>query len=165
MRKNNSVLSEQISNLGRPEHAQTPDYPTLRKQLNDYKSIFYGPHRCEGCGYYDIVREAFEQGAESWEEWECKGGTEFVSHHCSHVLLFRRLAGKVLTVVDAAFSPHSPQLKAIKDLLKRDFAETIAEARRLEGDRSAESNSTLEQIAADSTVTTGFTISPGTTPA
>jgi ribosomal protein L37AE/L43A len=139
----------------RPEHAQSPDYPTLRKQLNDYTSTFYGPHCCEGCGRHDIVRKAFEQGAQSWEVRECKGGTEYVPHHCSHVLLFRRLAGRVLTIVDAAFSPQSPQLKAIKDLLKRDFASTIADARELEGDRSAESTSSLEQIANDG----GLTIS------
>lgn len=132
----------------RPEHARTPDYPTLRKQLNDYESTFYGPHSCEGCGKYDIVRKSFAQGAESWEMRETKGGCEYIPHHCSHVCLFRRLAGKVLTIVDAAFLPNSPQLKAIKDLMKRDFAATIAEARELEGDRSGESTSSLEQIAA-----------------
>jgi hypothetical protein len=127
-----------------PVQSQTPDYQTLRKQLNDYQSTFYGPHNCEGCGKQDIVRQAFEQGAESWETNECQ---PYTPHHCSHIFLFKQLAGKVLTVIDAAFPPGSPQLKAIKDLLKRDFASTIAWARQLEGCNVAESMGTLEKMA------------------
>ena len=122
------------------------EYPELRKQINDYKSTFYGPSRCEGCGQYDVIRKAYEEGAETWEGSRSNPRV-YVPHHCPHTLLFRRLAGKVLTVMDAAFSPSSPQLKAIKDLLKRDFAETIATARMLEGDKSAEDSNSLEQIA------------------
>ncbi len=129
---------------GVPEHAQTPDYPTLRKQLNDYKSIFYGPHACEGCGHHDIVRKSIAQGAEAWEMRE---GEPYVPHRCSHVLVFRRLSGQILTVIDAAFPPTSPQLKAIKDLLKRDIASAIARARELEGDFSAEACDSMEQLA------------------
>ena len=120
------------------------DYLTLRKQLNDYESTFYGPHRCDGCGKLDIIRKAFEEGAETWELNECQ---PYTPHHCTHVVLFRKLAGRVLTIVDAAFSPDSPQLKAIKDLLKRDFAVAIAEARHLEGDSSAESETIAQRVA------------------
>ena len=130
-----------------PEHAQRPDYPTLRKQINDYASTFYGPHTCEGCGRYDIVRKAFEQGGESWESPVKSGDGTYRPHHCSHVLLIRKLAGRVLTVIDAAFPPNSPQLKAIKDLLKRDFAASIAHVRELEGDRSGDCSDTLEHLA------------------
>lgn len=136
-----------VTNIGKPEYVQRPDYPTLRNHLKDYESTFYGPSNCDGCGTYNVVRKAFEQGAQSWEERECKGGVEYIPHHCSHVLLFKRLAGKVLTVVDAAFPPSSPQLKAIKDLLKREFAETIARARELEGDRCGEINPSFEALA------------------
>lgn len=146
MKRHQSVLSSQ-TNVGRPEYAKTADFSTLRKQLNDYKSTFYGPSACEGCGYHNVVRKSYFEGAQSWEECEIKGGTEYIPHHCTHVILFRRLAGKVLTIVDAAFSPSSPQLKAIKDLLKRDFAATISEARQLEGDWSDENTSSLEDIA------------------
>ena len=129
-----------------PEHSQTPDYPTLRKQINDHASTFYGPHSCEGCGHRDIVRKAFEQGADSWEEQETIDGVEYVPHRCSHVLVFKRLAGNILTVIDAAFPPNSPQLKAIKDLLKRDISAAIAKARELEGDRCGEINETLDHL-------------------
>ena len=141
MKRNHSALR---TNEGIPVQSQTPDYAALRAQLNDYKSTFYGPYRCEGCGRHDIIRKSFFEGAESWETNEAQA---YTPHHCSHVLLFRSLAGKVLTIVDAAFSPHSPQLKAIKDLLKRDFAATIAEARELEGDRTGEELCSLEDIA------------------
>jgi hypothetical protein len=49
-----------------PEHAQVPDYPTLRKQLGDYESTFYGPHACAVCGV-EIVKKAIEQGGEEYE--------------------------------------------------------------------------------------------------
>lgn len=130
-----------------PVQSQTPDYADLRKQLNDYQSTFYGPHACDGCGRYDIVRKALEQGADAWESPMKHGDSVYRPHHCSHVLLFKKLSGQVLTVVDAAFPPNSQQLKAIKSLLKRDFAATIARARELEGDRSAESMESLEQLA------------------
>jgi hypothetical protein len=113
-----------------------PDYSSLRMQLGDYTSTFYGPSNCQGCGKSDVVRKAFEQGAESWETREAQ---PYVPHHCSHVLLFRKLTGRVLTVIDAAFPPTSSQLKAIKDLLKRDFADAVAEARMLEGEGSSPS--------------------------
>lgn len=129
-----------------PVQSQTPDYADLRKQLNDYKSTFYGPHRCDGCGMYDVIRKAYDQGAESWEGSR-PNPRVYIPHHCSHVLLFKKLAGAVLTVVDAAFPPTSPQLKAIKDLLKRDFAATIARARELEGDRCCETTESMEQLA------------------
>jgi hypothetical protein len=127
-----------------PVQSQKPDYSTLRKQLNDYESTFYGPHCCEGCGRYDVVRKAFEQGADSWEGNE---GEPYSPHRCSHVLVFRKLAGQVLTVIDAAFPPASPQLKAIKNLLKRDISAAIARTRELEGDRSAETCASIEQLA------------------
>jgi hypothetical protein len=120
------------------------DYPVLRKQIGDYHSIFYGPHGCEGCGVV-IVKQALEQGANSWEE--CNEGEKFIPHHCTHIYLFKKLAGQVLTVVEAAFTPASPQLKAVKDLLRRDFSGAIATARQLEGDRCMESMGTLESIA------------------
>lgn len=135
MKKENKIVVTQLKNY---------DYPTLRKQLNDYESMFYGPSNCEGCGKHDVIRKAFEQGAESWETNESQ---PYTPHHCPHTLLFRQLAGKVLTIVDAAFPPSSPQLKAIKDLLKRDFASTISWARQLEGNSDNESLSTLEQLA------------------
>jgi hypothetical protein len=137
-----------VESLNKPlRDAKTLDYVDLRNQINDHKSSFYGPHRCEGCGQYDIVKQALEDGAASWEYPNKVGATLYRPHHCSHVLLFKKLAGAVLTIVDAAFPPASPQLKSIKDLLKRDFAATISKARELEGDRSCESTSSLEQLA------------------
>jgi hypothetical protein len=130
-----------------PPQSQTPDYPDLRKQLNDYASVFYGPHSCLGCGRPDVVKKAFEQGGDSWELPCKRNGLEYKPHHCTHVLVFKKLAGRVLTVLDAAFPPASPQLKAIKDLLKRDFASIITEVRQMEGDTTGESLSSLEQIA------------------
>lgn len=123
------------------------DYPSLRMQLNDYSNMYYGPHCCEGCGYHLIVKKAVEAGGESWEEQEGHGGPVYVPHHCTHVHLFKRLAGKVLTVLDASLSSNPTQCKAVKDLVRDAFASMIASARQLEGDTSAESDVTLEQIA------------------
>jgi len=122
------------------------DYPELRKQLNDYKSTFYGPHQCEGCGVYDVIRKAHRQGGESWESSRSDPHV-YIPHHCTHVLLFRKLAGKVLTILDASFSPESRQLKAIKDLMKKDFSSVIEEARNMEGNFSGESTESFEQLA------------------
>jgi hypothetical protein len=155
-------LKDMKRNAELPVQSQTPDYADLRRQLNDYKTTFYGPHCCEGCGRHDIIRKAFAEGGAAYEKHKTLAGDYiYRPHQCTHVVLFRRLAGKVLTIVDAAFSPHSPQLKAIKDLLKRDFAATISEARQLEGDTSCDSTASLEQIAERSYPE----FSPGTTPA
>lgn len=122
-------------------------YADLRKQLNDYTSTFYGPSCCDGCGRYDVVRKNYEEGADSWESFESKTGTTYEPHHCSHVIIFKRLVGKVLTVLDAALSTNPAQHKAVKDLVKQSFAESIARARMLEGDTGAESTASLEQLA------------------
>lgn len=117
---------------------QTIDYPVLRAQLDDYSSTFYGPHSCTGCGT-DIVKKAFEQGAQSWESspFREKGGL-FIPHHCTHVYLFKSLTGRVLTVLDAALSTNPVQHKAVIDLVKKEFSSVIAKARELEGDKRAE---------------------------
>ncbi len=107
------------------------DYPVLRKQLGDFYSTFYGPHSCEGCGTF-IVKKAFEQGAQSWEE--CNEGEKFIPHHCTHIALFKNLAGKVLTILDASLLSNPKQHKAVVDLLKQEFSRTIGRARELEGD-------------------------------
>jgi hypothetical protein len=126
------------------------DYPTLRKQTNDYNSTFYGPHRCEGCGSYNlIVKRSMQEGPGSWEEHEGENGSGsvYTPHHCTHINLFKRLAGGVLTVLDASLSTNPVQHKAIKDLIKQEFSKVIGRARELEGDRSMESEATLEQVA------------------
>lgn len=41
------------------------DYLTLRQQLGDYSSTFYGPHPCKDCGVM-IVKRADDQGGAAW---------------------------------------------------------------------------------------------------
>ena len=61
----------------------SPDYLTLRKQLDDFKSTFYGPHYCPGCSPVlrnMVITRAKEQGGQSYE-WsdEVKA---YILHHC-----------------------------------------------------------------------------------
>lgn len=112
----------------------------LRVQTKDYSSNFYGPSPCDGCGDYDVIRSETGKGfpVTSWNERKCKGGVEYTPHHCTHLLLFKKLAGKVLTVIDAALTTNPKQHKAVCDLLRKAFAETISRARELEGDNCNE---------------------------
>lgn len=122
------------------------DYPVFRKQIGDMnpESRWYGPHTCDGCGYLSILKHAIDLGAESYET-PCMGnGYKYTPHYCTQSNRYRRLAGKVLTVIDACFPPESRQLKAIKDILKKTFAETIAEARSSQGDTSCESSDNFQ---------------------
>jgi len=111
------------------------DYPVLRKQLEDFYSTFYGPHSCDGCGTL-IVKKAFEQGAQSWEK--VSETAKFIPHHCTHIALFKHLAGKVLTILDASLLNNPKQHKAVVDLLRQEFSRAIGRARELEGDRGIE---------------------------
>lgn len=114
---------------------------SLRTQIKDYYTNFYGPSPCDGCGQHDVVRSETGKGfpVTSWNERECKGGVEYTPHHCTHLRLFKGLAGKVLTVIDASLTTNPKQHKAVCDLLRKAFAETISKARELEGDNSGES--------------------------
>lgn len=114
-----------------------PDYAELRRQLKDYKSTYYGPHQCEGCGTM-IIKQAIEQGARSWEVHTLTPD-HFEPHHCSHIHLFNKLAGRILTVLDAALSTNPAQHKAVKDLIKKEFRPIIQRAKDLEGDRNCKS--------------------------
>lgn len=122
-----------MSKVKKEPTATQSDYPVLRKQLGDFYSTFYGPHSCEGCGTI-IVKKSFEQGAQSWEERN--EGELFISHHCTHIGLFKNLAGKVLTILDASLLSNPKQHKAVVDLLRQEFSRTIGRARKLEGDNS-----------------------------
>jgi hypothetical protein len=55
--------------------SDSPDYASLRKQLNDFTSTFYGPFLCEGCGG-PIVQQAREQGG---QRYHSQGGA-WVEH-------------------------------------------------------------------------------------
>lgn len=48
-----------------PTSNKAPDYPELRKQINDFESTFYGPHSCGSCGV-QVVKMAIEQGGHSF---------------------------------------------------------------------------------------------------
>lgn len=75
-----AVAEYKRRNLGEPMQSQSPDYPDLRKQLNDFKSIFYGPHPCEKCGVI-IVKKSREQGGQAYNV-PSEGG-QWESHVCS----------------------------------------------------------------------------------
>lgn len=149
------------------EQPHVYDYPELRKQTGDYISAFYGPHSCDGCGRYDVIKQSFEQGAASWENATLPGclidgihGPTFKPHHCTHILLFKRLAGRILTVLDASLSASPSQHKAVKDLVRQEFARIISRARELEGDRSGETNGSLEQLAENCYASGGLVAGP-----
>lgn len=44
----------------------TVDYPELRAVLNDYTTVFYGPHDCPACGNL-VVRAALEKGGAMYD--------------------------------------------------------------------------------------------------
>lgn len=116
------------------------DFPELRKQINDWITNFYGPSSCAGCGKLDVVRSEMNtwRPVTSWDT----GGEEikwYRPHHCTHLSLFKGLAGKVLTVIDASLITNPKQHKAVVDLLRKAFSETISHARELEGDNNGES--------------------------
>lgn len=127
------------------------DFPEFRTAIGDDnpESRYYGPSSCEGCGYPSIIKHAIEHGAESWETPCMRNEHKYTPHHCTHVKLFKSLAGKVLTVIDASFPQDSRQLKAIKDLLKKSFSETIANVKYLEGDTSQSSSDSSFEKPAD----------------
>lgn len=67
--------------------------------------------------------------------------------YCDIVVFhFRRLAGKVLTVIDASIA-DAKQNKAMKDLLKKAFSEQISDVREYFGSKKGEACTDLEQIA------------------
>lgn len=132
-------MSSQVEQMA----AETPDYKLLRAQLNDYEGTFYGPHNCEGCGVM-IIKKSYEQGGQSWE---LPKDNHFDPHHCTHISLFKKLAGRVLTVLDASLANNPAQHKAVKDLIKQEFGKIIGRARELEGDRSMESIASLESLS------------------
>lgn len=117
------------------------DYPEFRRAIKDFnpESVWYGPHTCTECGRPYIMKHAVELGAEAYEVPCTRNNNKYVPHFCTKVLLFKKLQGKVLTVLDASFSPESQQLKAIKSILKSAFSEIIDEARKSSGDTSCES--------------------------
>lgn len=119
------------------------NYLSLRHQLKDYTTNFYGPSLCEGCGRCDVIRSEMytHRAVTSWEEYEITGGASYSPHHCTHLKLFKGLAGKVLTIIDASLVTNPKQHKAVCDLLRKAFAETIGRARELEGDHGSESSS------------------------
>lgn len=121
------------------------DFPYLRAQIKDYYTNFYGPSVCEGCGRHGVIRSEMYTACAvtSWEE--C-GETvkSYRVHHCTHISLFKSLAGKVLTVIDASLTHNPTQHKAVKDLLRKAFSETISHARELEGCHNGESVSREE---------------------
>lgn len=55
------------------------DYLELRKQINDWISIFYGPHICSRCNLTTIIKQAVEQGGGEYEEI---GGGIYRAHVC-----------------------------------------------------------------------------------
>lgn len=124
---------------GPPWQRQT-SHEYLRRQIRDWTTTFYGPSACDGCGQYNVVRSKTGTGSyvTSWEENEGTDGPSYTAHHCTHIRLFKSLAGKVLTVIDASLTANPKQHKAVIDLLKKAFAETISRAKELEGDSSAE---------------------------
>lgn len=117
-----------------PPQAQVPDYQDLRKQLNDYTTTFYGPHSCEGCGIYGIVKASAECGSQSWEQKETSAGFIYKPHHCTHSALFRSLSGKILTVLEAALA-NPEQRWAVSDLVRQEVRKSLTRARELEGRR------------------------------
>lgn len=116
------------------------DFPTLRSLINDFTTNFYGPRPCDGCGRHNVVRSEMGSGraVTSWEEYEVAHGTNYTPHHCTHTILFKKLAGEVLTVIDASLVTNPTQHKAVCDLLRKAFRKTIDHARTLEGDTSSE---------------------------
>lgn len=136
-----------MTSLAQEPMKRPKDYPTLRKQIGDFESTFYGAHSCEGCGRQDIVKRSYEQGGQSWEQNLRLPEPIYVPHHCTHVNLFKKLAGRVLTVINASLSGNPVQCKAVKDLLKQEFAKIITRARELEGNRSNETTDSLDSFA------------------
>lgn len=129
--------------LASPANTTLPkfiDYPELRALTKDYDTTIYGPHQCSGC-YVQVVKTSIEEGAYAWErftEWkpsrEMEGSSENFSkvpvhsykpHMCPQVRFYKKLAGKVLTILDASFPEGSKQAKAMKDLLRREFRAII----------------------------------------
>lgn len=132
-------IDSYVKDFDQPIQGQS-NFPELRKMTGDWTTNFYGPSQCEGCGEHDIVRTGggrFES-VRSWREHNAHG-TSYEAHHCTHLSLFKSLAGKVLTVIDASLTTNSKQHKAVCDLLRKAFAETISKARELEGDHGNES--------------------------
>lgn len=117
------------------------DYPELRKQINDFESIFYGPHSCGTCGAM-IVKMAIEQGghafsvpaanevAGKYRPHVCEGTLKGLdplmgySHFDAINYSVRHLAGKILTIVDASVSDQQ-QRKAAKDLVRESIKHTL----------------------------------------
>jgi hypothetical protein len=128
-----------------PIQSQTPDYRDLRKQINDFESTFYGPHACGSCGAM-IVKMATEQGGHAFsvpEENEisgkykphvCEGSVPMkgsdplrgYAHFDSINHSVRHLAGKILTIVDAAVSDRE-QRKATKDLVRDAITQSLSQ--------------------------------------
>ena len=115
----------------------SPDYPELRKQINDFESTFYGPHSCELCKA-TIVKMAAEQGGHAYNVPAVTGG-KYTPHACpeqatdpfigfSHydaiAYSVRHLAGKVLTIADATVADDK-KCKATKDLIKEAFKHSL----------------------------------------
>ena len=142
----NSHIDMKRTGLNECRITEPTDYPDLRKQLNDDQSTFYGPHQCVGC-YKEIIKKAFEEGAEAYEVPVKDGDTFYKLHRCTHILFVKRLAGRLLTILDATFGHNQVQCKAIKDLVRKEISATISDIRQNEGDFSCESTSTLEQLA------------------
>lgn len=113
------------------------DYPELRFKIKDWTTRFTGPTICDGCGEHDIVRTNGGFLSAAWKEHNSHG-ISYSAHHCTHIKIFKNLAGKVLTIIDASLTANPKQHKAVCDLLRKAFAESISKARELEGDYSAE---------------------------
>src|SRR6185312_2679662 len=121
-----------------PPQSQTPDYPELRNQINDFEHTFYGPHACDACGD-QIVKMAVEQGGHAYDLPLPPNGGKYKPHVCQARLKdplqgyshfdsinysVRHLAGKILTIVDATAGDRQ-QRKATKDLVKEAFKHTL----------------------------------------
>lgn len=62
---------------------QTPDYADLRLALNDYNTIFYGPHECRSCGVL-IIKAAIESGGRTYDAHDMKSARP---HKCKATLM------------------------------------------------------------------------------
>jgi hypothetical protein len=63
------------------KYSQIPtDYPCLRKQIGDFKSTFYGPHKCENCEA-TIIRQSRDQGGIAYS-MPPRGQEVYVVHGC-----------------------------------------------------------------------------------